>query len=78
MSLICYSLLPIKLTPQPQVHRDDGFELEEYAADDVKANQQDIENYPRGGTAVRLPAVASGTAISDDTSMHSRPSLDAK
>lgn len=68
----------VQIVTTATVHRDDGFELDEYSADDVKANQQDIENFPRSGTAVRLPGTASATAISDDTSMHSRPSFDAK
>jgi len=62
----------IQVVTTAAVHRDDAFELDEYAADD-------IENYPRGETAVKLPGAGSGIAISDDnTSMHSRPSLDAK
>ncbi|KAG9101093.1 hypothetical protein FRC06_003367 [Ceratobasidium sp. 370] len=68
----------IQVVTTATVHRDDGFELDEYAADSKRHAANDVENYPRAGTAVQLPGVASKTAISDETSMHSRTSFDAK
>jgi hypothetical protein len=63
-----------------QVHRDDGFELDEYSDDAKKVVSDDIENLAHSttGTAVRLPGAVTGTAVWDDTSMHSRASIDAK
>ncbi|KAG9094729.1 hypothetical protein FRC07_011263 [Ceratobasidium sp. 392] len=68
----------IHIVTTATVHRDDGFELEEYAADTKRTRDEDVEKYPRTGTAVQLPGVVSKTAVSDETSMHSRMSFDAK
>lgn len=70
----------IQIVTTATVHRDDGVELEEYGMDDTKRiSPDDIEALPHheSTTAVRLPGV-SVTAISDETSMHSKTSFDAK
>ncbi|KAG8738991.1 hypothetical protein FRC10_006276 [Ceratobasidium sp. 414] len=61
----------IQVITTATVHRDDGFELDEYAADSKKPGNDDVENYPHTGTTVQLPGVASKSAISDEASLHS-------
>lgn len=60
-----------------QIHRDDGFELEEYDGKGPSPDDIEILANSRTGTTVQLPA-ASGATL-DDVSLHStRASIDAK
>ncbi|KAJ1303223.1 hypothetical protein OPQ81_011421 [Rhizoctonia solani] len=68
----------IQVMTTATVHRDDGFELEEYGLDTKRVPPEDIEAFRQAQSRVQLPGAASGTAISDETSLHSRASLDAK
>jgi hypothetical protein len=69
--------LTLELRREVQVHRDDGFELEEYGTDTKRVSPEDVEAYAQT-RSVQLPAVPSGTAISDETSMHSIGSFEGK
>ncbi|CAE6489037.1 unnamed protein product [Rhizoctonia solani] len=68
----------IQVVTTATVHRDDGFELEEYGLDTKRVPPEDIEAFGQAQSRVELPGATSGTAISDETSMHSRTSFDAK
>ncbi|KAG8691560.1 hypothetical protein FRC11_001239 [Ceratobasidium sp. 423] len=68
----------IQVVTTATVHRDDGFELEEYGLDTKRVPPEDIEAFGQTQSRVQLPGAPSGTAVSDDTSMHSRASFDAK
>ncbi|QRW20099.1 hypothetical protein RhiXN_09074 [Rhizoctonia solani] len=67
----------IQVMTTATVHRDDGFELEEYGFDTKRVHPEDIEAFG-AQSKVQLPGAPSGTAISDETSMHSRGSFEAK
>ncbi|CEL62682.1 hypothetical protein RSOLAG1IB_05038 [Rhizoctonia solani AG-1 IB] len=67
----------IQVMTTATVHRDDGFELEEYGTDTKRVSPEDVEAYAQT-RSVQLPAVPSGTAISDETSMHSIGSFEGK
>ncbi|GAB1520650.1 hypothetical protein RhiTH_003733 [Rhizoctonia solani] len=67
----------IQVMTTATVHRDDGFELEEYGLDTKRVHPEDIEAFG-AQSKVQLPGAPSGTAISDETSMHSRGSFEAK
>ncbi|QRV92311.1 hypothetical protein RhiJN_20329 [Ceratobasidium sp. AG-Ba] len=68
----------IQVVTTATVHRDDGFEMEMYGNDSKCAVSTDVEGYDRSGSAVRLPGTHSKTAVSDETSMHSRLSYEPK
>ncbi|CAE6422134.1 unnamed protein product [Rhizoctonia solani] len=68
----------IQIMTTETVHRDDGFELEDYGLDTKKVPPEDVEALGQAQSKVRLPAVVSGMVISDENSMCSRASLDAK
>ncbi|KAH7335837.1 hypothetical protein B0J17DRAFT_668007 [Rhizoctonia solani] len=68
----------IQVLTTETVHRDDGLELKEYGLDTKRVPPEDIEAFGQAQSKVQLPVGLSGTAISDETSMHSRISFDAK
>ncbi|KAG8731469.1 hypothetical protein FRC11_004049 [Ceratobasidium sp. 423] len=68
----------IQVVTTETVHRDDGIELEEYGLDTKRPPPEDIEAFGQAQAKVKLPEVASGTAILDESSMHSRSSFGAK
>ncbi|CUA72555.1 hypothetical protein RSOLAG22IIIB_10110 [Rhizoctonia solani] len=60
------------------VHRDDGFELEEYSFDMKRMPSGDIEALGETRSKVQLPDEVSDTAIPDGTSVDSRASFGTK
>ncbi|CAE6426753.1 unnamed protein product [Rhizoctonia solani] len=68
----------IQIMTTATVHRDDGFELQDYGLDTKRAPPGDVEMLGQTHSKVRLPAVVSGMVVSDENSMCSRASLDAK
>ncbi|KAB5590473.1 hypothetical protein CTheo_6087 [Ceratobasidium theobromae] len=67
----------IQVMTTATIHRDDGFELEEYDGKGPSPDDIEILANSRTGTTVQLPA-ASGATL-DDVSLHStRASIDAK
>ncbi|CAE6502734.1 unnamed protein product [Rhizoctonia solani] len=68
----------IQIVTTATVHRDDGVELEEYSLDTKRVPPEDIETLGQAQSRVKLPGMLSGTAVSDEVSMDSRASFDAK
>ncbi|CAE6489069.1 unnamed protein product [Rhizoctonia solani] len=66
------------MTTTETIHRDDGFELEEYGLDTKRAPPEDIEAFAQTRSKVQLPDEVSDTAIRDGTSVDSRGSFGAK
>ncbi|CAE6438538.1 unnamed protein product [Rhizoctonia solani] len=68
----------IQIMTTATVHRDDGFELEDYGLDTKRISPEDVEAYGQTQSRVELPGAPSTTMVSDETSMRSRPSFDPK
>ncbi|CAE6432853.1 unnamed protein product [Rhizoctonia solani] len=68
----------VQVVTTATVHRDDGFELEEYGLDTKRPPPEDIEAFGQTQSKIQLPQAAASTAILDESSMHSRSSFDAK
>ncbi|KAJ1303214.1 hypothetical protein OPQ81_011413 [Rhizoctonia solani] len=68
----------IQVMTTATVHRDDGLELEEYGSDTKRVPPEDIEALGQAQSTVKLPGAAYGAGVSDEVSMHSMASLDAK
>ncbi|CAE7222444.1 unnamed protein product [Rhizoctonia solani] len=68
----------IQIMTTATVHRDDGFELEDYGLDTKRVPPEDVETLGQVQSKIRLPGAAPGIGISDENSMHSRASFDVK
>ncbi|KAH7337128.1 hypothetical protein B0J17DRAFT_666379 [Rhizoctonia solani] len=64
----------IQVMTTETVHRDDGLELEEYGLDTKRVSPEDVEAFGQTRSKVQLP----GALISDEISMHSSTTIDAK
>ncbi|CAE6478081.1 unnamed protein product [Rhizoctonia solani] len=64
----------IQVMTTETVHRDDGLELEEYGFDTKRAPHEDVEAFGQTQAKVQL----SGALTSDENSMHSITTFDAK
>ncbi|CAE6426889.1 unnamed protein product [Rhizoctonia solani] len=68
----------IQVVTTETVHRDDGFELEEYGLDTKRVQPEDIEAFAQTQLKVQLPDEASDPAILDGNSLDSRGSFGTK
>ncbi|CAE6521235.1 unnamed protein product [Rhizoctonia solani] len=64
----------IQVMTTETVHRDDGLELEEYGFDTKRGPHEDVEAFGQTQAKVQL----SGALTSDENSMHSITTFDAK
>ncbi|CAE6412089.1 unnamed protein product [Rhizoctonia solani] len=68
----------VQVVTTETIHRDDGFELEEYGFDVKRMPSGDIEALGEAQSKVQLPDEVSDSAIPDGTSVDSRASFGTK